>query len=471
MSTFRLTLIFLGVLFVLVMLWAWFVNNWEKVPYDAWVGFSGEARTNDYLAAERLLDRLGVATESVANLHDKDGLPSVDGTLFVPVWRSTFSRARIARLQEWVVAGGHLVVIGRMGHEDNAGAGKDELLDPLGVTVDRPDDLDEDHDDIFDDDEEEDVAPLTEGDEQEGATNDLGGSSPGEGVTDLENESTCVKDGDDSTYNGKCDESAKKGGRHILQGELGEQLKWIMGQIKTIETPVRMPDVEKPLTVTGWAEEKEWELIDSEDRAIWGMPGDKHYMLLQLEVGKGVLTILRGASFMTNRLIGEKDNAEFLWRLATWNNRRGDSWIIFGYDVPSLLTVLIDRGGMLLLGLVLLLAFWLWRHVLRFGPLHQLPILPRRSVMEHIDASGRFLWRHGQRRVLVEVVQSALWARAARRIADWQRLDEPDRTERLAQIASLSVEQVRVALSSAVPESRSQFTEWVQRLEMIRRAL
>ena len=38
----------------------WFFGNFERVPDKEWTGYQGEARRNSFLAAERLLDRMGV---------------------------------------------------------------------------------------------------------------------------------------------------------------------------------------------------------------------------------------------------------------------------------------------------------------------------------------------------------------------------------------------------------------------------
>src|SRR5512145_149043 len=71
----------------------WFFSNFERVPDKEWTGYQGEARRNSFLAAERLLDRMGVRV----------------------------------RLLEWVAGGGHLIV------ENESHRLPDPILDALGV--------------------------------------------------------------------------------------------------------------------------------------------------------------------------------------------------------------------------------------------------------------------------------------------------------------------------------------------------
>jgi hypothetical protein len=104
----------------------WFFSNYERVSEKQWVGYSGEARHNQYLAAERLLARMGsgAAREDDPELK---ALP-VNGTLILPDRRDALTPdARLALLL-WVENGGHLIV------EDENSRVPDPILDAFGVT-------------------------------------------------------------------------------------------------------------------------------------------------------------------------------------------------------------------------------------------------------------------------------------------------------------------------------------------------
>ena len=49
--------------------YAWFLDNFEKQPDREYVGYQGEARFNDFLAAELLLLKLDIESESRRKLR------------------------------------------------------------------------------------------------------------------------------------------------------------------------------------------------------------------------------------------------------------------------------------------------------------------------------------------------------------------------------------------------------------------
>jgi len=74
----------------------WFFSNYERVNEKQWVGYSGEARHNQYLAAERLLARMGVAARHVKTIPELKELP-VNGSLLLPDRREALTPdARLA---------------------------------------------------------------------------------------------------------------------------------------------------------------------------------------------------------------------------------------------------------------------------------------------------------------------------------------------------------------------------------------
>ncbi len=70
------------------------------------VPLSGEARSNPFYAAERLSEQLGAD----ASWEPVFALPRADAVLMLSTWNWSLSRARRARIERWVEAGGRLVV-------------------------------------------------------------------------------------------------------------------------------------------------------------------------------------------------------------------------------------------------------------------------------------------------------------------------------------------------------------------------
>ena len=104
----------------------WFWTNFERVPERVWVGFQGEARRNPWLAAERLLARMGLTVRHVIDVAELAELP-VNGTLILPEPRDAILPAERARLLAWIERGGHLIV------EDENVRRPDPVLEALGV--------------------------------------------------------------------------------------------------------------------------------------------------------------------------------------------------------------------------------------------------------------------------------------------------------------------------------------------------
>jgi hypothetical protein len=104
----------------------WFFTSFDRVPERVWTGYQGEARRNVFLAAERLLARMGVHVRHVKSPGELRDLPA-DGALILPDRRDSIAPNERRRLLAWIDAGGHLIV------EDENHRLPDPILDALGV--------------------------------------------------------------------------------------------------------------------------------------------------------------------------------------------------------------------------------------------------------------------------------------------------------------------------------------------------
>lgn len=90
---------------------AWFFTNYEKVTTTQQVGYRGEARINEFLAADLLLVELGLSADSRATLTPYEWLPDVDDTLITRASASFSVGENKDILINWVREGGHLVLL------------------------------------------------------------------------------------------------------------------------------------------------------------------------------------------------------------------------------------------------------------------------------------------------------------------------------------------------------------------------
>ena len=105
---------------------AWFFSRFERVPSKEWVGPTGEARRDPFLAAGRFAERMGMPSRQVRALPELDKLAS-DGVLLLPARRQAIDPRRLRNLVAWAEAGGHLIV------EAELAGVSDPVLDELGV--------------------------------------------------------------------------------------------------------------------------------------------------------------------------------------------------------------------------------------------------------------------------------------------------------------------------------------------------
>jgi len=102
-----------------------------------------------------------------------------------------------------------------------------------------------------------------------------------------------------------------------------------------------------------------------------------------------------------------------------------------------------------------LFLFWLWRIMPRFGVLRPDPAQPRRSLLAHLRAIGRFLWRHHADAVLLDAVRANVKRRLVQR-----GLASPDATAplaaQLARAFGMSEGDLATALSGT-PASNHQY--------------
>ena len=101
-------LLVLGALLVLgSALIAWFLGSFERRTERVDAGMSAEARRNPFLAAERFLRQVGIASESVGGRGPLRDLPPTGDALVVD-GLGPLNEERRAALQSWIEAGGHL---------------------------------------------------------------------------------------------------------------------------------------------------------------------------------------------------------------------------------------------------------------------------------------------------------------------------------------------------------------------------
>ncbi|ALG68970.1 DUF4350 domain-containing protein [Beggiatoa leptomitoformis] len=103
------------IVIVSLVVWgAWFLTNYQLVLKQREIGFQGEARYNDLLAAQRFIEKMGTAAETVTAFSQLKQPLSVKDTVILATHWSYIDRYQVDFLLEWVNNGGSLIVTHRL---------------------------------------------------------------------------------------------------------------------------------------------------------------------------------------------------------------------------------------------------------------------------------------------------------------------------------------------------------------------
>ena len=118
--------------------------------------------------------------------------------------------------------------------------------------------------------------------------------------------------------------------------------------------------------------------------------------LRAIKRGKGLMTLVANLDRIENTAIGdqERNNAKFLWQLVHKHHAvPAGVWLIHQDAMPPLWQLIWTHAWALVLTLALLLPLTLLALSPRFGPLIPQSAPDRRRILEHIHASGLFMWQ------------------------------------------------------------------------------
>jgi len=348
----------------------WFLLNFEQVPTREWVGMSGEARRNPYLALERLAERMGMPAHEVRSLAELGQLPP-RGVLLLPQPRVELARRERERLLDWAANGGHLVI------EAEPARASDPLLDAL---------------------------------------------------------------------------------------EVRRKAVRTSGPRKPVE--IAWPGAARPLR----AELPAWLVLEAKAPRI--AEGNKEGpVLVQLAHDKGLVTVINDFAFLQNGAIGTLDHAELGWRIVSAD---GPASVLLVFNNPEQLSLarwLRANAPAVIGAAAALLALWLWRVAPRFGPIAPDAERARRSLLDHLRASGRFLWNAGQRAELAESAREVALRRVNRANPDFASLNASERAARLTNSFGLAAEDAQRLLARQSPRTIPDFVRGIRVLQIIHERL
>jgi len=134
--------------------------------------------------------------------------------------------------------------------------------------------------------------------------------------------------------------------------------------------------------------------------------------IIQIEIGQGRLIVLSDNEFLKNKNLDKNDHAYFLANLVQKNSetRAHDGskiWLLYSSNMPSLLSLIWNNAFYFVICFLILLLFCILRLNLKSGPLIPINDNARRNLMEHLEASGNYLFKLDKGARMLKKVQKA----------------------------------------------------------------
>jgi hypothetical protein len=202
---------------------------------------------------------------------------------------------------------------------------------------------------------------------------------------------------------------------------------------------------------------------------------------LQFDAGAGTISVLINTHIWENDQIGRLDHGYFL--LALVGNSENRVALLHGRQVPSLLALMSKYLPELLFSSVCLLLVHFIRRGWRFGPRAVVTYGVRRSLLEHVVASGVFLWEQQAQETLLAPVRRAVLHQLFVRMGHGFDVREPKHWARiypalLPKLNATDQAALREALqppqggrTRAEPKSAAMFYRQVRLLQLLRKVL
>lgn len=428
MKNTRLMLALLAVLVLGAV--AFNLRGLEWAEEEVNVGATGPARRNPWYAVELLLNGRGVPAESA------DGLTDLPPTDHVILWMARQPSAQgLGRLEGWVRAGGHLIAVLPTGTQRRAwqqARGEDEDTSAPEV---------EDGTDFVPEVEPEDGSE--DGSEEDEDTADEG--------------SPLVSGDADMVYIEDALLTLTEVGVLLVGPDVGNEADLIP------------PQGGEPLRVQGlpWVR-----LAHLGARQLWPAPlgeedGTPVLPAVRVALDQGWITVLASSRPFNNENLAKADHAALIWSLVQRDGAPRGARLIVSDEPPSIWALLWTYAAPALVSAGALLILWLWATLPRFGPLLPDPSPHRRSLVEHVLATGALLWERGQAGVMLKSARRAA-LREATGSADLSGAPQGlALLEAVSAESGLSVDELRVALYGGGSEDPESFVHTVRALHAL----
>ena len=216
-----------------------------------------------------------------------------------------------------------------------------------------------------------------------------------------------------------------------------------------------------------------WVSLVSEAVPDWIAPNREGAWFMSFAFGEGRIWAMANAFFLTNWSIDAADNAEFTWHLVTAGGVNREVLFILDEQeaYPTLAELLWQGGAPLIVSLAVLLVLIVWRSATRIGPPLAIASDRQRSLRDHVEATGRLLWRHRRGTALVEPLRRALVQATVARYPALADLPTDQQRREVARVLALSDQDSAVLTAAADRHDEQAFVHSIATLLRLRSRL
>ncbi|MGH8107561.1 MAG: DUF4350 domain-containing protein [Arenimonas sp.] len=204
----------------------------------------------------------------------------------------------------------------------------------------------------------------------------------------------------------------------------------------------------------------------------WLRGDEKHgYSLGRMEWGDGTVTVTSSLRFMSNQQLNTAGARELTYQLLANTMGKGHFHLVYAADISPFWLLLLKHGWSLLVPLLILLLAWLVYRSQRFGPLQASPNPDRRALLEHISATGEYMFHRHLAHELHLVVLGLVTARLRRRDPFTAALTGEAQVIALAERTKIDPQKIRQALKPGSLRQKENFFHSIATLIQLRNQL
>ena len=447
------------VILVLILLlsgggYLWIQAHTEIVRTVENLGYKKEALLNPYLGAQTFLDGTGLRSDSAVDIEVILNTVSNDDTVIL-LNKRRIHPVQAEKITRWIENGGHLIMSPSALWNAETESSGDEFIDGFGIRFHEWYSEGED----WEEDVSGEISDIIENYTDEVIPDINDSSDSGESATESVDESATENDNTDNGETGSDDET--------------EATETCTPYNQDSPSAIAYNDTGGTISVNF---RSRFHLEDSSGNALYAEELEDNTSpnhILQYPVGEGMLTVLSDQRFWKNRQISWYDHSYLLWMLANNSER---IWFVYDTDSPSLLDLLWSSANYLIICLGIYLGLLLWQQGRRFGPVIPDQSFDRRQLIEHIEASTRFSWRHKQFENTMAILLTDI--RQHLRLSHNIVIDslaeahnDIDLLHNIAQIAQMDVKVVQAAFAPSFEYKEQMFVQRIKQLQQLRNQL